>query len=1103
MTTNITFPMLGVALLLSFALQAQLPGVQYIRHYPIVNYYGRRAITDIKMLKDKRLILAGIDSIQGDALQDALTKTDEAGSTHYFTRHHFVVLDSTGYIAIEIPNSYLGTDWLNYPSSTYMYGATAVQPLPDNGFLATGYGMQNTAPYVNDSICFMVVRVDARGKLVWNRCLGGSGIDRAYALTLTKDGGCIAVGTTTSGDIDVTDNHQPGSTDAWVVRLDATGSVIWKKCFGGTGMDSAKAVFATSDGGFVIAGSSTSSDGDLTGNKGGIDGWVFKIDGNGTLKWQKNLGGGDADVFNGATEAPDGSYWLSGYTLSVTAVSNSHHGQADLWVVHLDASGNQLSSQGFGGSGYDAGNSIQYTLDNTLLIGGFTSSVDGDVHDQQGGVDGWLLSLSNRGELLEQHCVGTTGDEYGMAALSPGEHSAVIAGFGKVANYYSYTQEMAFMYVFGNGNHIQGKVFLDRNGNDKWDSGEPAVDPTIIRVSHGGGTREAISSGGEYNIEADTGAFTLAVRSNNSYYNFKPSSAEIRFDTYGNTDTVNFALKPIPGIRDLQLQMYPFRSTINVATLHAATGYSIYCTNRGTDTVTNATITIIKDSNLNNVYLFPDPTSISGDTVRWVIPSFKPMDAASFIMMVEPRADILLHFGDTLTTTAAVRPADGDRTPWDDSVTVRQVTVGSFDPNAKYENYDGVMPLGEIEKGKRLNYTIYFQNTGTDTAYDIRIRDTLDSRLDPGTLEMVGASAPYQLSVEGNKLSWTLNNIKLVDSNRNEPASHGYVSYRIKPVSSLVAGDKILNTASIYFDLNLPVVTNTQETVISPDLALLPVPTPVIGGLQPDYCSGSPAQKIRISNMPDPSYHATVAVTVDGVQTAVGPDSSFSLRIDTLITGYYPIEVAFRSPVDTNVVSWIFRILPTVTPVVDLESNSNTITDLGQQVVLTAMNTAGGGDAPLYTFARDRGFTNIMRAEDASNTLNILPGTLQVGENKIFVRMKTSEFCYTSQAATDSIVVTRSAVTGLIDVDNPGQVINFTPNPFNSRINITGLSGAKTYGISLLNSNGQVIVRKKVSGQQETVLETGILSRGIYLVRIYDQKKNRLIGSAKLLGTGR
>jgi len=100
-------------------------------------------------------------------------------------------------------------------------------------------------------------------------------------------------------------------------------------------------------------------------------------------------------------------------------------------------------------------------------------------------------------------------------------------------------------------------------------------------------------------------------------------------------------------------------------------------------------------------------------------------------------------------------------------------------------------------------------------------------------------------------------------------------------------------------------------------------------------------------------------------------------------------------------------------------------------------------------------------------------------------------------------VVTRSAVTGLIDVDNPGQVINFTPNPFNSRINITGLSGAKTYGISLLNSNGQVIVRKKVSGQQETVLETGILSRGIYLVRIYDQKKNRLIGSAKLLGTGR
>src|SRR3569833_694155 len=145
MTTRITFPMLllGTALLLSFTVQAQLPGIQYLRRYPITTY-GRRVITDVKMLKDKRLIMAGIDSVQGDAFEDALTKTDEAGSTHYFTRHHFVILDNNSYIVVEIPNSYLATDWLGYPSSTYMYGATAEQPLQDNGFLATGYDMQNT-----------------------------------------------------------------------------------------------------------------------------------------------------------------------------------------------------------------------------------------------------------------------------------------------------------------------------------------------------------------------------------------------------------------------------------------------------------------------------------------------------------------------------------------------------------------------------------------------------------------------------------------------------------------------------------------------------------------------------------------------------------------------------------------------------------------------------------------------------------------------------------------------------------------------------------------------------------------------------------------------
>jgi hypothetical protein len=119
-------------------------------------------------------------------------------------------------------------------------------------------------------------------------------------------------------------------------------------------------------------------------------------------------------------------------------------------------------------------------------------------------------------------------------------------------------------------------------------------------------------------------------------------------------------------------------------------------------------------------------------------------------------------------------------------------------------------------------YTVRFQNTGTDTAFNIVVRDTLDSKVDWNTLEMVSASHNYQLNIkEGNKLTWTFDNIQLPDSNINEAASNGYIIYRIKPKTSLLPGDTIINTASIYFDFNLPVQTNTEKTVV--ESSLLPV----------------------------------------------------------------------------------------------------------------------------------------------------------------------------------------------------------------------------------------------------------------------------------------
>jgi len=152
----------------------------------------------------------------------------------------------------------------------------------------------------------------------------------------------------------------------------------------------------------------------------------------------------------------------------------------------------------------------------------------------------------------------------------------------------------------------------------------------------------------------------------------------------------------------------------------------------------------------------------------------------------------------------------------DDTSFVAQLVTGAYDPNDKQENVAGKIPLAKITSGEDIQYVIRFQNTGTDTAFTVRIADTLDTKLDWNSLQMTAASHAYKMKVDdGNKITWIFDNILLPDSNINEPLSHGYLAFRIKAKTNLSAGDYFQNKASIYFDYNLPIVTNTAITVVS------------------------------------------------------------------------------------------------------------------------------------------------------------------------------------------------------------------------------------------------------------------------------------------------
>jgi uncharacterized repeat protein (TIGR01451 family) len=160
---------------------------------------------------------------------------------------------------------------------------------------------------------------------------------------------------------------------------------------------------------------------------------------------------------------------------------------------------------------------------------------------------------------------------------------------------------------------------------------------------------------------------------------------------------------------------------------------------------------------------------------------------------------------------ARIDPVAIDTVKQNNYDTVRQIVRGSYDPNDKAVNLDGNVSIDK--KGEALEYTIRFQNTGNDTAFNIRIIDTLSSKLNIASFELVSSTHPVQPEISKDKvLTFYFDNILLVDSVQNEPLSHGAVQFRIKPLANVQINDSISNRSSIYFDYNEPVLTNTVKT---------------------------------------------------------------------------------------------------------------------------------------------------------------------------------------------------------------------------------------------------------------------------------------------------
>jgi uncharacterized protein YegL len=320
-------------------------------------------------------------------------------------------------------------DWQKIYGGSNADFATHIIQTNDGGYILVGstdsedYGI----PLSKGRSDIIIIKIDINGKMEWVKTYGGSNYDDITQVIQTSDLGYILAGNTLSNDGDIK-NHV-GLMDIWILKLNATGDIDWKRTYGGTNSEIANSILETSDFGYIVSGYTGSADGDITNNQGKNDAWVFKLDPIGNMEWQRTYGGTLDDKFSSLIETSDGAYIAIGNTESRDGDVTANNGMNDIWIVKIAPPGIILWEKTFGGNLNDFGISIVESIDGMFYIAGNSESSDLDVSENKGKQDIWLLKIDPVGNLIfwEKSFGGSENDIVAQMILTEDE-KLVIAG---------------------------------------------------------------------------------------------------------------------------------------------------------------------------------------------------------------------------------------------------------------------------------------------------------------------------------------------------------------------------------------------------------------------------------------------------------------------------------------------------------------------------------------------------------------------------------------------------------------------------------------------------------------------------------------------------
>jgi arginine repressor len=307
-----------------------------------------------------------------------------------------------------------------------------------------------------------VVKLDSSGNVVWTKTIGGSSNDFAYSIIQSSDGGYVVAGSTGS--------FGAGSYDIYVVKLNSYGSAQWTKTIGGSLSDEARSIIQSSDGGFVVAGNTRSF------GAGVSDIYVVKLDNGGNVLWTKTIGGSSNDGARSIIQSSDGGFVVAGWTNSFGA------GGYDMYIVKIDGSGNVAWTKTIGGSGNDYAYSIIQDLDGNYVVVGWGNSFGA------GNNDIYVVKLDSSGNVVWTKTIGGSGDDGANSIIQSSDGAYVIAGH---TNSFSSSYDFYVVKIDSSGNVLWTKTI----GGNLYDQAH-----SIIQSSDGGyivvGITQSFGAGG-------------------------------------------------------------------------------------------------------------------------------------------------------------------------------------------------------------------------------------------------------------------------------------------------------------------------------------------------------------------------------------------------------------------------------------------------------------------------------------------------------------------------------------------------------------------------------------------------------------------------------